>query len=254
MKRAFKYLWLPMCASCVIVVVDVILFTKWGERLNVVFGGWEDALRITLWVVSFIPPLYSLYRAEARCAMSEALAKSKNLLEAAAKRLFQEEDLKNVRANFMLVEGKGSERKLWIFASWNMDLWPDKDIRLLYGQGCAGVAWKRACEKGVREQWLPVVALPGLYGEDLYKKWRLSGEQIEKTRHVSWILSVPVFIKDGNGHPQLIGVLNFDGIQNLSKSEYLKMEQTHKDAADVAEAFGREIKEYLPHVDDLCAR
>jgi len=249
-KRVFKYLWLPLCLSCAIVVINVALFTKWGNWLNFSEQG-RDFLKVILWLISLAPPLYALYRAETSCAMSETLTKSKELLEAAVKRLFEDEDLRNIRANYMVIDKKGDEKKLRIFASWNMDLYPDKDIRLYYGQGCAGVAWKRACEEGVREQWLPVVAPPG---GALHKKWGLSEEQAKKTKHVMWVLSVPVFIKNRRGNPQLIGVLNFDGVQNLKNPGYLEMEQTHKDAADIAEAFGNEIKEYMPYIGDLCIK
>ena len=49
--------------------------------------------------------------------------------------------------------------KLAILCSINMEFYRDYNIQLAYGHGCAGMAWKRACEAPMSERWVPVFAL-----------------------------------------------------------------------------------------------
>jgi len=194
------------------------------------------------------PGLYSYARAESRYDRSErdrrrreGIDVLRGLLRTAIPRLFPEEQPVSIRANIMTVESD----HLAILCSVNMELYPDSEIRLAYGQGCAGAAWKRACEAPMSERWVPVLAPSArVIPRQLRERWGFDENQIKMTRHLMWVLSTPIFHRSA-GQSEFIGVLNFDGVgKELRRVSRLKDPTLHKDCADIADFFATELISY----------
>lgn len=238
---------LPLIIATLGVVGNIILNTCLGSLIKI--PAILETLKIITIIAAVVPTSFSLILAELRDKKAEvrykevenekrkreALDELRDYFRAAIVRLFTDEDNNTIRANIMVVNGK----ELVILCSINMEFCNDFDIHLLYGQGCAGVAWKRAMEKPLSECWVPVLAPEiNLTSEDLKEKWHFTDELIEKTKEVLWVLSTPIFYHTSS-KIQFVGILNFDGFgKNLNNQERLKDISLHKDCADIAEEFG----------------
>ena len=121
-----------------------------------------------------------------------------------------------------------------------MEFCKDFEIKLDFGQGCAGVAWNRANYETMSQRWIPVLApKANLTPKRLKEVWHLSSEQITITKGIQWILSTPIFNHQGT-ELKCLGVLSFDGFgKHLKNEERLKKPSLHKDCADIAEEFGK---------------
>lgn len=241
-----RRLLLPSIVALAGVLANAALSTSWGASLGLP-PILSDLLRIASLAAAAIPGLYALARAENRYEQAErarsrrkALDDLRAMLTAAVKRLFPREDPSRIRANVMIVDGT----ELAILTSVNMELYPDAAIRLDYGQGCAGAAWRRACEAAMSDRWAPVLARNArLDPSALRDQWHLCDELIASTTHVLWVLSVPIFYTQGAAS-DLVGVLNFDGVSAmLDNPAHLEDPQLHKDCADIAEYFASHIAE-----------
>ena len=138
-----------------------------------------------------------------------------------------------------------ADERLRILAGANMKLFPDHDLTLAIDQGCAGVAWRQAIAGSINDCWKPVYAPDArLTPDHLERTWKLTQGQIDATRHVRWILSLPLFLKEGTGR-RFLGVLNFDGVgEQLADPSRVE----HNDFLGTCVAFGERIAEIL--VDD----
>jgi len=238
--------WVPLLIVGIGIVGNVLLTTVWGEE-HVQSLAVRDTLRIVTYIAAVFPTLFSYIRAEERYKKSEkerrkreALDKMRDLLRAAIVKIFEGEDPETIRANIMIEDGG----ELTILCSINMEFNHDYNIRLAYGHGCAGMAWKRACEAPMSERWVPVLApKTQLSTKRLRDEWHLTDEQIGITRHVLWILSVPIFQLAGS-ETKFLGVLSFDGVRKPLKDVHrLKDHTLHIGCADVAEYFGSMLLE-----------
>jgi hypothetical protein len=154
----------------------------------------------------------------------ESLVRLEEMLSSAIRHLFVEETTADIRANVMTATGSD----LRMLASRNMLVFPDYKVTLRRGQGCAGYAWEKAETGPMEDFWKPTVATQAQLTPSFLKdKWKLSDEQIQETRHILWIVSVPLF-RIVNGARTFIGVLNFDGVhrplahhQRLVQSNFL---------------------------------
>jgi len=229
--------WLPVILAAFGVVGNILLNTGLRDRL--VQEPWLllGLTAITLLCASVLP-IVSFLRAESRYHRRESIGALQRLLAEAIRRIFPGEDPGRIRANVMTVQGD----ELAILSSVNMDLYPDLDVRWGYDQGCAGTAWKRASEAPMSERWVPVLAPNAqVSADDLTREWRLTKEQIQKTSHVLWVLSTPLFITEGE-QSRFVGVLNFDGVSgDLSNMGRLRDESIHKDCADIGDYFASEL-------------
>lgn len=243
----------PLIIAVIGIVGNVILNTTWGEAYfqNSTF---LDILKTITYMTAVIPALYSLIRAEARYKESEtryenlekekrkevALDILRDLLRAAVVKLFINEELNAIRANVMVVDNA----QLMILCSINMEFCTDYNIRLDYGQGCAGMAWKRACEASTSERWVPVLApKANLTPKKLRDMWHFTDKLVEETKKVYWVLSTPIFGHINSG-TKFFGILNIDGYgKPLRGPRKLKNPTLHKDCADIAEYFGKVLIE-----------
>ena len=154
----------------------------------------------------------------------DAMARLEDTLASSVQNLFVGERPETIRANVMIV----SKEELHMLASVNMLVFPDYKVRLRKGQGCAGVAWQQALDATVSDFWKPVVATSTDLTAGLKKdRWRLTDEQIQLTRHILWIVSIPLF-RSSQGQRTFLGVLNFDGVhqplqhaERLSRSDFM---------------------------------
>lgn len=240
-----QFWFLPLIAFLGI-ASNLAFSTDWGRSLignpsTIVIRILQTA---SLLAASFVP-LYSYYRAEKRAstaqeaqAKREAVECLRGKLTAAIGRLFQNENSRRIRANIMTV----CDDSLRILCSVNMDLYPDENLTLAYGQGCAGVAWQRACERPMSDRWVPIVAPNALITPNyLREEWGLDADRINSTAHVLWVLSTPLFYRQ-EGESRFVGTLNFDGVQApLNAPERLEDPQLHKDVADVADFFAKDL-------------
>jgi hypothetical protein len=240
-------LLLPALLSLISVVSAILLNTGLAESKITN----PDALAF-LKIVSILAasgiPLYSLYRAEERASEAETARQDRENLEdlermlaAAVKRVFPNEDPSRIRANIML---EAEEHALVILCSVGMDLYRDGDLQLAFGQGCAGTAWKRACEASMATRWVPVVAPNAKLAPDRLKHdWGFEDDQVSMTNHVLWVISTPIFLLSG-GVASFAGVLNFDGVVSpLGQSDRLEDPQLHRDIADIADFFAAKLRE-----------
>ncbi len=180
-------------------------------------------------ILAASPGIVSYARAEHRAgqaltaqAAREGVADLEDILVSAISILFDGEPTHHIRANVMLRIGE----KLKMFCSANMKVFPDYQMELAKGQGCAGVAWEKAMGDPMSECWKPVYApKTQLAAKQLRSRWNLSAEQIAMTTHILWVLSIPVFGKVG-GRRDFLGVLNFDGVlADLQQSDIIREEK-----------------------------
>ena len=197
-----------------------------------------------------VPALFSFraaekreIRAERRQRFRDAIAKIERTLHAAIRTHFQGEDPSTIRANVMIVSG-GLLRML---ASANMDYYDDAGVQLERNQGCAGIAWALAEERPLAECWVPVIAPHAkLRGRKPQKLWNLTEEQARVTSHILWIMSVPLFYRNGPVH-RLLGILNFDVVGHLLRNpERLESPQALQDVAGLADRIAKAIVEEVP--------
>jgi hypothetical protein len=129
-----------------------------------------------------------------------------------------------------------SKEELHMLASVNMLVFQDYKVRLRRGQGCAGVAWQQALDATVSDFWKPVVATSTDLTTGLKKdRWRLTDDQIQLTRHILWIVSIPLF-QSSQGQRTFLGVLNFDGVhQPLQHAERLSQPDFMGQCASIGE-------------------
>ena len=179
----------------------------------------SSAVRVTIKALALAlsagSGVYSYIRSEQRHRESsrkqerrEALSKLEATLASSIQNLFVGELPQNIRANLMIVSGY----ELRMLASANLLVFPDYNVRLRKGQGCAGVAWERAVEGPIDDCWKPVYATTVQLKPSLLKaRWKLTEEQIRQTSHILWILSIPLFRKS-EGQRTFLGVLNYDGV------------------------------------------
>jgi hypothetical protein len=162
--------------------------------------------------------VYSFIRSERRHHESsikqerrEALVELERTLVSSIQNLFVGEPREIIRANVMVVSGE----ELGMLASVNMQVFPDYRLRLHKGQGCAGVAWEQAVDGPIDDCWKPVYAAKAqLTPSSLKGRWKLTDEQIRKTKNILWILSIPLFEKT-ESRRTFLGVLNYDGVHRM---------------------------------------
>jgi len=134
-------------------------------------------------------------------------------LEATVSRLFPGEAQSNIRANVMLIRN----RRLRPVCSWNMRAYPDRELEFQKGQGICGVVWKLVAEGNVNKLWTPRYAsIKKMPRSTLKDRYGLTPDQLAKTKHILWILSVPLFSQKDDSL-SFIGVLNLDGVNALLK-------------------------------------
>lgn len=203
------------------------------DPLRTLIGS--SVLRMTIKAVALAfsagSGVFSYVRSEQRHAESsekqarkESIESFEEMLLSAIQNLFVGEMTSTIRANVMLTSGEVLE----MLASANMRIFPDYDVRLRKGQGCAGVAWEHAVQGSVDDFWKPLYASQTqLTVPQLKRRWHLSDDQIRLTRHILWILSIPLFRKSEAGRT-FIGVLNIDGVhdplqhpERLAQREFL---------------------------------
>lgn len=125
-----------------------------------------------------------------------------------------DESRRHARVNLMLPETtKSREDVLGIFVSINMVGYPDLSLKLVKGQGCAGVAWEQALEERPPFRSYPVIE-PDL---EVAGTWDMNAHQMNITRHLRWVVSTPMFdSKDGS----FIGVFNLDGTEGMPQEVF----------------------------------
>lgn len=244
--RGLRY-WLPFVIASLGIAGNIALNLPRDDQLMLNPNLRLALLALTL-AAAATPGLLSYARAESRYDRSErdrrrreGLDVLRELLRGAIQRLFPDEQPASIRANVMTVQGD----HLSILCSVNMELYPDSEIELAYGQGCAGAAWKRACEAPMSERWVPVLAPSArISPRYLRERWGFDENQVRMTRHLMWVLSTPVFRRSA-GESQFIGILNIDGVgKELRKISRLKDPALHKDCADIADFFANELVSY----------
>jgi hypothetical protein len=185
--------------------------------------------------------VFSYYRSEKRhqdTSIVQAREKARvhltDMLVSAIQNMFIGETPQTIRANIMLAEGD----ELHMLASANMDVFPDFKVHLRKGQGCAGLAWKRAVSTAMNDCWRPVLATQAqLTRAQLRRRWNLSDDQVGKTSHILWILSIPLFLNAGSTR-SFVGVLNFDGVHKPLNSPH---RLRHPDFIGACVAFGDNV-------------
>jgi hypothetical protein len=195
-----------------------------------------------------VPALVSFARADQREMRAEldrkfndSTKKLERMLLAAIHAFFEDEDSSTIRANVMIV----SDEKLRMLASVNMDFDDDYGVTLAKNQGCAGLAWARAVELPMNECWIPVYApRTKLTKRNLKALWNLTDSQVEATKHILWIWSIPLFYRNEPEH-RFLGVLNFDGVRRPLRSPG-KVEDHIGDFVALAERIARVIVEECP--------
>jgi hypothetical protein len=202
------------------------------------FGaGWIRALvRAVGLLMAACPGIISYVRAEQRHRQAarqqecrDAFTALRRTLVASIQVLFPGESGQSIRANVMTAPGD----VLRMFCSVIMEVSPDVRMTLRRGQGCAGVAWKQAVDGPIGDCWKPVYAPRAqLTLRRLKQRWKLTDEQIERTRHILWVLSIPLFAHVGDSR-RFLGVLNYDGVQQelvrpqrLDEEEFLRQSIT----------------------------
>lgn len=143
-------------------------------------------------------------------------------------KLFPGENQDFIRSNIMLPRGNHLEVQCYC----NMEPSDDKSLRWKRNQGASGFAWDRALALDDEdEKRTPVIFLKKKADpRDLKVIWRLSDEQIDLTKDVKWIVSIPLFRLRRPGS-EFVGILNFDGVdQELSKMEILDTEKFNQES------------------------
>jgi hypothetical protein len=161
------------------------------------------------------PGLYNLFAGETRAEESREERRRREIqdkLEYAVDSLFAGEKLGTIRANIMLPD----DDSLLMVHTWNMDTWQDRGLRLASGEGVAGAVWENANGAGHANRWRPIVAKE--ITEANLETWNVSREVAARTRHVRWIVSIPILEA---GTMAVLGVLNFDGLEPLTNPALL---------------------------------
>ena len=167
---------------------------------------------------------------------AEGVSQLERLLYSTVDTLFPAEDKTTIRSNVMVVKGN----QLAIIAGSNMRLWPDREISFGYGVGCCGFAWKQALEAGIDEVSDPTYAPDAQVGT-----WGLSPDQSRLTKHVLWVLSIPLFTREGNVR-EFVGVLNLDGVtKRLKEPGRLELNPLLSTLLSVAEQLAKDVRELL---------
>ena len=182
-------------------------------------------------------------RAEQAQRLRDSTQKIERMLHAAIRVFFEGEDSSIIRANVMIV----SHNELRMLASANMDFHDDYHVTLSKNQGCAGLAWARAVELPMNECWVPVYAPKAkLKMKSLKAMWNLTDSQVQATRHILWVLSVPIFYRNESEH-RFLGILNFDGVGRPLRSP-TRLEDLNLlgDFVALAERIARVIVEECP--------
>jgi hypothetical protein len=252
-------LLIPIAALGVVAAFAVDLLPS-GSPVG---AAWSRAvLRGVGLLLAACPGIISYIRAEQRHRQAiqrqecrEALADLRQTLIASIPALFQGESGQSIRANVMMA----SDDSLRMLCSVNMEVFPDVRVTLRKGQGCAGVAWKQAVDGPIEDCWKPVYAPKAqLTPHRLKKKWKLTEEQIERTGHILWVLSVPLFAHIGDSR-KFLGILNYDGVQQelkrprrLDEEEFLR--QAIKMGEKIAEVLLEQCASVLGSVDTRPSR
>lgn len=233
------------------IISNLLLNSSQGQTLVT-----NETSRLGLNFVSLmaatLPSLVSFYRAEMRARRAEddkiraekdrvrqdAIDDIEKALIAAVGILFPDEDVYQIRANIMTISTDNS-LKIWCKSN-NMHLYPDENIAFKCGEGCVGEVWRRAKEYPMSTRWQPAYASPITLGSEIEKHWKISREQIEKTKHLIWILSTPIFASYED-YSKFIGVLNFDGVAFLKNMKKLEDADIHRHCVDIAEHIGSKM-------------
>ena len=225
----FRSHWLVFVAPVVVLVGSIALESLPCSSSSVHL---RLLLRSVAVLFAAVPGVYSFIRAEqrARAAAVKASAvdeertfllafdKVQRILIGAIQELLVGEDAGRIRANVMVEEGS----TLGVYVGTDlMRLYGDDMLRWEKGQGCCGVAWEQAVAGPADEDWKPVIApTVSMSPHELRVRWHLTEAQIRLTSHVRWVVSVPIFYKEGDSRI-FLGVLNFDGLESLKREERL---------------------------------
>ena len=230
MRRGTPGIW-PLLAVVTVGVTAAIAVDLDATKKLIVSAELRAGIKAIALLLSAGSGVFSYVRAEHRHHDSslrqerrDAMARLEDTLASSVQNLFVGERPETIRANVMVV----SKEELSMLASVNMLVFPDYKVRLRIGQGCAGVAWQQALDATVSDFWKPVVAASTDLTAGLKKvKWRLTEDQILLTRHILWVVSIPLFRKS-QGQRTFLGVLNFDGVhralkhpERLSQSDFM---------------------------------
>jgi hypothetical protein len=99
----------------------------------------------------------------------------------------------------------------------------------------------------MNECWVPVYAPKAkLKTKSLKAMWNLTDSQVQATRHILWVLSVPIFYRNESEH-RFLGILNFDGVGRPLRSP-MRLEDLNLlgDFVALAERVARAIVEECP--------
>jgi hypothetical protein len=173
------------------------------------------AIKAIALLLAATPSVISYAAAEKRHRQSsinqscrDGIAELENILVSAISILFDGEPSNRIRANIMVKTKKNLE----MLCGANMKIFPDYKMSLRIGQGCAGAAWQRAMRGSISECWKPVYTPKAqLTPRQLKSRRKLSEDQVRITRHILWVLSIPLF-QNARGDRKLLGVLSFDGV------------------------------------------
>jgi hypothetical protein len=135
-----------------------------------------------------------------------------------------------IRINIMVARRRWWS--LWLYGSFEFD-YPlgfstpnqhrDMKLHLLWHQGVAGAAYKEGQPKA---EYLA----PGGQSPNGKPLWRLWQGQAEKTSHVRWVLSVPMFKEAKQGEPEKPKVR---GVINIDVTDDATARSIHADTAQV---------------------
>jgi len=194
-------------------VLDVV---SRSNPQGTISDGWFYSARVIALVAASVPGLFGLFLASYRYEKSERERQRREdidymqtLLEGSVRRLFPSENLSLIRANIMVAR----EGELKVLAQWNMEAYPDSRMSLVIGKGVAGKVWERATVGKVDASSVQPLYAPNaqLTRRALKKKWKLNDDEIEMTRHILWIFSTPIIIRQGESMT-FQGVFNLDGV------------------------------------------
>ena len=237
----------PLLILIVLVGIAANLIVEYAARQRQDWPAWIYLARaVALGAIAF-PAVYAFYEADRRSKAAEAARRKsegqdylRGVLESTIRILFPSEKLTFIRANVMVVDGD----ELKVLCGWNMEAFPDSRLSLKYGQGVAGKVWKRAQENPMNECWLPVYAPNAqLEKEELATRWHLGEEVVRLTSHIIWILSTPLFFREGRTWT-FLGVWNLDGVERrLDLMDVLEDPEFHLKCVAAAENIAAVIAE-----------
>jgi len=171
--------------------------------------------------------------ADKRRAYNEAVNECSEWLRRVIPALFPDEELGRVRANISMPR----EDELEAVIRHDVDAQRGRGLRWKRGCGASGAAWLDAVSTDEpAERRKPIVfRREATTIADMKRRWHLTREQLELTKHIIWVVSVPIFAepKDASG---FIGVLSFDGLRRLRNEDLLESQDFHEEAVTWAEA------------------